>query len=319
LSGAGIDAAQFRQALGAFATGVTIVTTRDESGQDVGLTANSFNSVSLNPPLVLWSLSRKARSHPAFARCENFAVHILAADQEALSARFATAGADKFEGLRLTRGAGGVPLLDSCAARFVCRTSYRYEGGDHEIFVGEVLEFEHFPKPPLVYQRGQYAVAVSRPRVPPLAQNEATAEFGKDFLVYLVGLANALHMRRILPVIAEHGLDDSEYFVLAALIMEDGRSSTELDALLQITNRRLTSDLLAALVRKDLVREEAGSLHLTGLGRKTALEVLSLSKLVEDDATRQIDQAEVALLKQLLRQMIRTSLAELPGLTSGRG
>ena len=84
------DVAQFRQALGAFATGVTIVTTRDVSGQDVGLTANSFNSVSLNPPLVLWSLSRKARSHAAFDRCEFFAVHILAADQEALSVRFAT-------------------------------------------------------------------------------------------------------------------------------------------------------------------------------------------------------------------------------------
>jgi 3-hydroxy-9,10-secoandrosta-1,3,5(10)-triene-9,17-dione monooxygenase reductase component len=122
VSTSGVAAAQFRQALGAFATGVTIVTTRDESGQDVGLTANSFNSVSLNPPLVLWSLSRAARSHPAFARCEFFAVHILAVDQEALSTRFATTGADKFQGLDIARGAGGVPLLGSCAARFVCRT-----------------------------------------------------------------------------------------------------------------------------------------------------------------------------------------------------
>lgn len=316
MSGAGIDAGQFRQALGAFATGVTIVTTCDESGQDVGLTANSFNSVSLNPPLVLWSLARKARSHAAFARCEYFAVHILAADQEALSARFATAGADKFSGLEITRGAGGVPLLDSCAARFVCRTNYRYEGGDHEIFVGEVLDFEHFPKPPLVYQRGQYAVAVARPRAP--APGDTPSEFGKDFLVYLLGLAHALSMRRILPVVAERGLDENEYFVLVALIMEDGRSADEIDGLLQITNRRLTADLLAGLARKGFVRDDAGKIYLTEGGRKTALEVLALSKLVEEESTRQIDHAEVALMKRVLRQTIRTSLADLPDVTSRR-
>ena len=118
MSVADIDVAQFRQALGAFATGVTIVTTRDASGQDVGLTANSFNSVSLNPPLVLWSLSRKARSQPAFAQCEFFAVHILAADQEALSVRFATSGADKFCHVRLGQcRCWNRARLASCAAR----------------------------------------------------------------------------------------------------------------------------------------------------------------------------------------------------------
>ena len=314
-----VNTAQFRQALGAFATGVTIVTTRDASGQDVGLTANSFNSVSLNPPLVLWSLSRKARSHSAFAQSEFFAVHILAADQEALSVRFATAGADKFSDLRLGRGAGGVPLLESCAARFVCRTTYRYEGGDHEIFVGEVLAFEHFHKPPLIFQQGQYALAVTKPRVETAASaREPSAEFGKDFLVYLVGLANALFMGKILPAIVNHGLDESEYYVLAALIMEDGRSVAELDSLLQTTNRHVTSHLLAELVRKNLIRMQADALYLTELGRNTAFEVLSLSKVVEEDAIRQIDHAEAALLKQILRQLIRTCLADTPGLTSKR-
>src|SRR5690348_851615 len=111
---------QFRDALGAFATGVTIVTTRGARGEDVGLTANSFNSVSLDPPMVLWSLARKAKSLDAFLENPHFAVHVLAADQDELSRRFATQGIDKFAGLHLGRGSGEVPLLEGCSARFEC-------------------------------------------------------------------------------------------------------------------------------------------------------------------------------------------------------
>src|SRR2546426_4697280 len=96
---------QFRNALGAFATGVTIVTTRNRAGEDIGLTANSFNSVSLDPPMVLWSLARKSLSLPAFLESGYFAVHVLAATQEELSLTFATRGANKFAGLALSRGA----------------------------------------------------------------------------------------------------------------------------------------------------------------------------------------------------------------------
>ena len=318
MSAASIDARQFRQALGTFATGVTIVTTRDAAGNDVGLTANSFNSVSLNPPLVLWSLSRNARSHAAFVESDYFAVHILAADQEPLSARFATAGSDKFGGLELARGAGGVPLLESCAARFVCRRAYRYEGGDHEIFVGEVVEFEHFPKPPLIFQRGQYALAVTKPRESARPASSAPAvEFGKDFLVYLVGLANALIMGRILPALAERGLDASEYYVMVALVMDDGRSPAELDSLLKVVHRNLDPRLISVLERKNLIRQQDEALYLTEQGRGLALEVLSLSKIVEEDAISQIDHAEFAVMKRALRQVIRTCLADNSAISAG--
>ncbi|WP_292935554.1 flavin reductase family protein [Noviherbaspirillum sp.] len=156
------DSTRFRKALGAFTTGVTIVTTRDGAGRDVGLTVNSFNSVSLDPPLVLWSLARSASSLPAFASADFFAVHVLAADQAPLSHRFAQRGAEKFSGMPLQRGLGGLPLLDGCAARFECRTVHRYEGGDHEIFVGEVVSFVHYERPPLVFQGGAYATVLKR-------------------------------------------------------------------------------------------------------------------------------------------------------------
>ena len=172
---------QFRSALGAFATGVTIVTTRTGSGVDVGLTANSFNSLSLDPPMVLWSLAKSSRSLPAFLESGYFAVHVLAASQEALSHTFATRGAEKFAGLALERGRAGIPLLDGCTARFQCRTAIKYEGGDHLVFIGEVEAFDHFDRPPLVFHGGRYAAAVARPSAaPPLdaAEHHGTVTFG---------------------------------------------------------------------------------------------------------------------------------------------
>lgn len=157
-AGQAFDTRQFRQALGAFATGVTIVTTRDRDGNDVGLTVNSFNSVSLEPPLVLWSLARSsAQLLTAFTEAEYFTVHILAADQEALSNLFASRGVDKFAGLDVQRGVGDVPLLAGCTARFQCRTAHRYAGGDHEIFLGEVVAFENTECAPLLFHAGRYA------------------------------------------------------------------------------------------------------------------------------------------------------------------
>ena len=159
-------ARRFRTALGAFATGVTIVTTRDGEGRDVGLTANSFNSVSLDPPMVLWSLARGARSLPAFLDTSHFAVHVLAADQEELSLRFAARGSEKFAGLDLERGVADIPLLRGCSARFQCRTVFRHEAGDHMIFVGEVEAFDHSDLPELLFHRGRYSLAVPKPSAP---------------------------------------------------------------------------------------------------------------------------------------------------------
>lgn len=147
---------ELRAALGTFATGVTVVTTTAPDGKRFGLTANSFSSVSLEPPLVLWSQSLNAPSHPVFRAAEHFAINILSEDQVDLSGRFSRAGEDKFAGLELQEGVGRVPLLAGCAARFECKTLYRYEGGDHTIFVGEVQRFERFERRPLMFGGGRY-------------------------------------------------------------------------------------------------------------------------------------------------------------------
>lgn len=140
-----------------FATGVTIVTARTAEDTLVGLTANSFNSVSLSPPLVLWSLSRRAGSMPALSTGSHYAINILAADQKALAEQFAAKGADRFAGVRFIDGIAGAPLIEGAVACFECFNRSRYDEGDHVIFVGEVERCSHREgAPPLLYHGGKF-------------------------------------------------------------------------------------------------------------------------------------------------------------------
>jgi flavin reductase (DIM6/NTAB) family NADH-FMN oxidoreductase RutF len=151
------SATEFRAALGMFATGVTIVTARDAHGGRIGLTANSFNSVSLSPPLVLWSLSQRAGSLPSFSRGSHYAINILAADQRELAERFSSKTVDRFAGLAFHEGSGGAPVLAGAAAVFECFNRSRYEEGDHVIFVGEVERCTHRPgAQPLIFHGGRF-------------------------------------------------------------------------------------------------------------------------------------------------------------------
>lgn len=146
----------FRRALGRFVTGVAVVTALDNQKQKVGLTINSFSSVSLHPALVLWCIANDAMSYETFMEAEHFAINILGSGQQDLSSRFALSGGDKFEDLQCHEGVTGVPVFDEFAACFECQTEYRYEGGDHKIIVGRVLEFEERDVDPLVYYRGDF-------------------------------------------------------------------------------------------------------------------------------------------------------------------
>lgn len=156
------DSRAFRDALGLFATGITVVTTRGPGGEAVGLTVNSFNSVSLEPPLVLWSLMLGSPSEEAFRACSHYAIHVLADGQQALSAKFSGSREQRFAGLATADGLGGAPLIEGCLARFECRNAIQYAGGDHLIFVGRVERFERSAGDPLLYFGGGYR-AISRP------------------------------------------------------------------------------------------------------------------------------------------------------------
>ena len=153
------DTAHFRQALSQFATGVTVITTRLADGSFRGLTASSFNSVSLSPPLVLWSLGDKANSLPIFSGNSHYVINVLGAEQAHLAQLFARRAEDPFEQVEYTLSRTGHPILKGVSAWFECHNRSRYPEGDHVIFVGEVERCAFLPQAPLIYHGGQFGLA----------------------------------------------------------------------------------------------------------------------------------------------------------------
>ena len=151
------DQSEFRHALGKFATGITVVTTHGKDQQPVGITVNSFTSVSLEPPLVLWCLDLGAYCHNEFANCKDFAIHVLHEKQEAVSRTFAEYNTDKFAKLDWHMGELGSPVLEDCAVCLQCSTYEIYPGGDHIIIVGRVEIIDSFKNTqPIIYHGGNY-------------------------------------------------------------------------------------------------------------------------------------------------------------------
>ena len=151
-----VDATVFRRALGQFATGITVVTARDEAGVDQGMTVSAFCALSLNPPLVLVCIGHDATLAPTLAAATHFGVSVLGESQEALSRHFADSVATRFEGVKHVRGLTGVPLLASAAVQLECRVAARFPGGDHTIVIGEVVSASADGGAPLLHHQGAY-------------------------------------------------------------------------------------------------------------------------------------------------------------------
>ncbi len=190
------EARRLRDCLGQFATGVTVVTARSDDGGLVGLTANSFSSVSIDPPLVLWSLNKQAASLSVFKHASHYAINILGADQMDISNHFAKPAENKFAGVDYRLGAAGAPLIDGCVAWFECRNEMAYEGGDHLIFVGHVERFDHAERPALLFIAGRYGVPARHPKVEvrappiPLAAGEKSRVMSDRLLSLLTRASN---------------------------------------------------------------------------------------------------------------------------------
>ena len=153
------DQREFRNALGAYTTGITVVTATSSQGHPVGITVNSFTSVSLEPPLVLWCLDNNAESFRDFTESEYFTVHVLHSQQQNVSTIFATANEDKFGQVAWREGDEGTPVLDEFLECFHCKIECQYDGGDHKIILGRVVRLEtRQEKPPLIYHQGEYKV-----------------------------------------------------------------------------------------------------------------------------------------------------------------
>ena len=311
------DPRDFRQALGMFATGVTIVTTRGADGAPVGVTANSFNSVSIDPPLVLWSLAKNARSLDAFSGSDHWNVHILAHEQEALSNLFARAGEDKFGQQQLEQGVSDAPLLPGCSARFQCKTMFQYDGGDHTIFVGQVLSYDRTQRPPLLYAMGQYALASRKAQaVATEAQADTSASlYSENLLGYLLGRAHYQFLAGIRPLLNELSLTDADFFVLSLLSVQEPLPAAEIARHIAYTGIDVGSVLLQQLCDRALLRKtDAPAYALTDAGRDAILHVVAAAKAEEADVLERMGESEAALLRNLLKQFVRATDPGLPTL-----
>lgn len=303
----------FRNALGAFATGVTVVTTTAAGGEPIGVTASSFNSVSLDPPLVLWSLAKTSLSHDAFCNSGHFAIHVLAASQETVSNRFARSGEDKFADIRWQAGVLGSPLLAEHAAAFECRTQYQYEGGDHVIFVGEVVRFDVRDEAPLLFHAGRYAEHRARPSV---ATRETvdlqSGEFEDDFLFYLLARAQYQTSRPVRSRMRELGLDQQDHLVLVALTMQKALGADSVRLVLEHTGLEPDHRQLADMVDRGLLLCRNGTFELADDGRGKLIELLAVGQAYEADLADGLTRGEMAELKQLLRRLIELTGKDVP-------
>jgi 3-hydroxy-9,10-secoandrosta-1,3,5(10)-triene-9,17-dione monooxygenase reductase component len=311
------DPKDFRQALGRFATGVTIVTARASDGTPVGMTANSFNSVSMDPPMVLWSLAKTARSLPTFTQSKHWTVHILANDQEALSNRFARAGEDKFGGLALEAGIGDAPLIPGCSARFQCRTAFQYEGGDHIIFVGEVIGYDRSDRAPLVFVTGGYALATKLSGNVSTAPDAdvAAAPYSENLLGYLLGRAHHQFMGGFRQARDEWALSDADFYVLSLLAVRAPLAGPEIAAHMAYTGIDVGAVLLRSLCARGLLQaDDAGRHELSATGRDAILHLMAAAKAREAALVDRLGELESASLRNGLKALIAASDPGLPRL-----
>jgi 3-hydroxy-9,10-secoandrosta-1,3,5(10)-triene-9,17-dione monooxygenase reductase component len=306
------DSREFRNALGNFATGVTVITAKDLETGYVGTTASSFNSVSIDPPLVLWSLDKSARSLRAYETAEHFVVNVLAADQVSLSNEFARPDDDKFNGVEYQLNGYGVPVLAGCVAHFECSTKYLYEGGDHVIIVGEVLAFEYLERNALLFHQGGYCVSeyhpITKKRSSPTAKDEA---FSDDYINYLVGRAFYQLREKLKPLLNKYGISSVEYRVLASLA---GREDCSFKVLLHYTllDEAALQSALQLLAEKGLIVAqelndayfETTLIALTEAGIQKAEPLLKVAYAHEADAMGNFNREEARQLKEYLKRMV---------------
>lgn len=301
------DSRAFRRALGNFATGVTVVTATATDGTRVGVTANSFNSVSLEPPLILWSIDKRSSSLAVFEQASHFAVNILAADQIDLSNQFARPRDDKFEGVAVESGVGGAPLLPDCAARFECEMHQRVEGGDHWILIGKVVRFDDFGRSPLLYHQGAYSMVLPHTRMTQKAEGQpASSAFQGRLshnLYYLMTQAVRSYQANYQPKQLSTGLRTSEARMLMVLENDAGLGLCDLQREVAMPMREI-EEAVAILKRKGMVADTEDRVVLTPTGMDQAEALWRIAGEQQDNVFGQFSAEQVESFRSVLRAVI---------------
>jgi len=302
---------EFRDALSSFATGVTIVTTLSPNGEPVGMTASSFNSVSTEPPLILWSVTKSALSAPAFRSTEHFAVHVLATDQTDLANRFAQRGEDKFADTEFDLGEHSVPILLGCAARFDCTTWAIYEGGDHWIIVGKVEAIESDKKEGLVFGGGSYAAAAPLTTLGTRPSKNVSSDGLLDSMLFY-HLSRAYHQmgHQFHQAVRESGMTVAEWRVSACLF---GNATHAFPELMERTylDAQSLSDILSVMQEDGFchISQKGDESYVTGTdkGHDRVKHLFKLAHEQEKNALKNMDGDAADRLKNALQEVVAGS------------
>lgn len=301
------DTRAFRRALGNFATGVTVVTAAAADGRTVGVTANSFNSVSLDPPLILWSLDKRSSSHEVFELASHFAVNILAADQIDLSNNFARPKDDRFAGIDHQPGEGGAPVLADCSARFHCEKFQQVDGGDHWIMIGKVVQFDDFGRSPLLYHQGAYSMVLPHTRMtrreegqPPSSHFQGRLSHN---LYYLMTQALRAYQASYQPRQLSTGLRTSEARMLMVLENDAGLSRCELLREVAMPAHEV-DEAVANLKRKGLVSDDEARVRLTVKGIDETEALWTIAREQQDKVFGQFSDEQINTFKTVLKAVI---------------
>ncbi|MEQ6291574.1 p-hydroxyphenylacetate 3-hydroxylase reductase component [Vogesella sp. GCM10023246] len=301
------DPRVFRRALGNFATGVTIVTAATPSGAKVGVTANSFNSVSLDPPLVLWSIDKRSGSYAVFEEATHFAINILAADQIELSNQFARPKDDKFAGIAYDSGAGGAPLFADCAARFQCEKYQQVDGGDHWIMIGKVVAFDDLGRSPLVYHQGTYSMVLPHARMQKREEGAAPSSTFQGRLsnniYYLLTQAVRSYQANYQPRQLSTGLRTSEARMLMVLESDADMDMAGLlrEVAMPVREIEQAEEILR---RKGLVSNGDHGYRLTEAGVAQAETLWDIAARQQQQVLEGYSEQEIDAFKKVLRGII---------------
>ena len=303
-----IDPKAFRRALGNFATGVTIITARAPDGSTVGVTASSFNSLSMDPPLILWSSMKEARSCAIFESATHFAVNILAADQMDMSNHFARQQPDKFAGLDYEEGLGGAPLFPDCAGRFQCESYAKLDGGDHWIFVGRVVGFDDFGRAPLIFHQGSYGMVYNHPDAfansdPAVSEDTGTGRIGNHGFFLMLQAVRA-YQARYQPKMEALGLSVIEARILLVLNDLAGLTTVQLVTHLH-TPETEAHAALVNLEDRGLVAQDGDCYALTEAGHAQATRCWRVAEAHADEAFAGLEPSQVDTFHEVLRHLIR--------------
>jgi flavin reductase (DIM6/NTAB) family NADH-FMN oxidoreductase RutF/DNA-binding MarR family transcriptional regulator len=312
-SNAAFDVRDFRRALGQFPTGVTIITTKDQNGEPIGVTASSFNSVSVSPALVLWSVDKGAFSASIMENAEHFAVNVLSKSQVDMSNRFAGRGEDKFAGIDYSESPHGSPLFKDCSAQFECKTWNVYEGGDHLIIVGEILDYRHDEsQAPLVFACGSYAVSMQHPAsvASDTVKVPGDGLLG-DYMLYLLRVAYTKCSTKLYPELMEkHGIAPEEWRALTLLADTGEAESSDLAKMIgqPVDVFRATAERMQSKGYITVLSE--GQVKLTEEGRVMTNRLFEIAQSQEKVLLEGLNDQQIRELKDGLKNVAQIDSAK---------